>query len=229
MHAKMEGRRSSKRGAGSGGVMDIWKFAEALEESEEPFVTNIPALEGLPLNKWREYVGRLVLLETVTDSTTFARKSHMLAIVQGKKTRKNKCLWFVQPHNQNGDPDGKPQTEAAGDLWLLPKAGTVLRLTTEKLTQLVRYNIASNTVHLKYVKNSPENAAAAPSATTNEQPAATTAREAGAAATPGAAAASATTNKQPADTTTATTSGAKAVVAATHGDVAAGGRHFGVL
>ena len=145
-------KMARKRGRAGTQIMDIWKFANRLEQSLAPHVANMPNVIECSKKEMKQLVGRLVLLEIDDDADNFCAKSHMLSVVVGPAAGpKNKGKWVIQPHNQSGDPDGRPDAERPGDIWLLPYPKEILKLTDRKkieTMQVLRYNLASSTVCL---------------------------------------------------------------------------------
>ena len=145
-------KMARKRGRAGTQIMDIWKFANRLEQSAAPHVANMPNVIECSKKEMKQLVGRLVLLEIDDDADNFCAKSHMLSVVVGPAAGpKNKGKWVIQPHNQSGDPDGKADAERPGDIWLLPYPKEILKLTDRKkqeTMQVLRYNLASSTVCL---------------------------------------------------------------------------------
>ena len=116
--------------------LDFWHFANKLADNETKLMTRLPTpTTKLSKKKLQEFVGRFALLETKElQDFKFERASHLVCQITDYNAESG--LFLVQPFNQSGDKDGKPDEESRDDIWLFPPVGLTLPAKTKKKSEV---------------------------------------------------------------------------------------------
>ena len=146
----MAAARRTRDTLGKGRSLEVWDLAEALKNFSDTTMTRLP--DHKPKLKAKEsaaYVSRFAMLE-INESIpfTFKRSTHVLAVITGYN--KKSGLFVLQPFNHSGEKEGRPQEEAAEDVWVFPPENSEVKIDTgdDEWYQISQFDIPCMSVKL---------------------------------------------------------------------------------